>query len=295
MTLSVAVIGTGAIGMDLVNKISLSNKLHCALLAGRNKNSAGLDTAAKLGCATSAGGIDAILAAPKPFDVVFDATNAMSHVQHWKLLRPLGTLLIDLTPSHLGTMIVPTVTGIDTLTEQNVSMVSCGGQASIPILHALSQHFQINNIEVVATVATKTVGRATRINVDEYIETTQLALSTFTGVANTKAIINISPTVPPAMFRVTIFASIIDATAEQVTPVITAAVAAVRVFSAKYSLTGIKVIDGRVSIFIEVMASSNVLPEYAGNLDLINSAAIMVAEQYANHRNKVEKKNDYPN
>lgn len=170
MTLSVAVIGTGAIGMDLVNKIHRSPLLNCQLLAGRNKDSAGLEIAAQLGCPTSASGIDAILAAPKPFDVVFDATNAMSHVKHWELLRPLGTLLIDLTPSHVGKMIVPTVTGTDALADRNVSLISCGGQASIPILHALSQHFVINDIEVVATVASDILGRATRINIDESAE-----------------------------------------------------------------------------------------------------------------------------
>lgn len=279
--------------MDLVNKIHRSPWLHCGLLAGRNKDSAGLEIAAKLGCPTSAGGIDAILAAPKPFDVVFDATNAMSHVRHWALLRPLGSLLIDLTPSHLGKMIVPTVTGTEALTDRNVSLISCGGQASIPILHALSRHFQINDIEVVATVASNILGRATRINIDEYVETTQVALSAFTGVASTKAILNISPAAPPSMFRVTIFADIPGATIEQITPVVSAAAAAVREFSAGYRLTALKVTEGRVSVSLEVTASSKVMPEYAGNLDLINSAAILVAEQYAHSRNKAEVANDY--
>lgn len=279
--------------MDLVNKIHRSPWLHCGLLAGRNKDSAGLEIAAKLGCPTSAGGIDAILAASKPFDVVFDATNAMSHVRHWELLRPLGSLLIDLTPSHLGKMIVPTVTGTEALTDRNVSLISCGGQASIPILHALSRHFQINDIEVVATVASNILGRATRINIDEYVETTQVALSAFTGVASTKAILNISPAAPPSMFRVTIFADIPGATIEQITPVVSAAAAAVREFSAGYRLTALKVTEGRVSVSLEVTASSKVMPEYAGNLDLINSAAILVAEQYAHSRNKAEVANDY--
>ncbi|MFJ3264984.1 acetaldehyde dehydrogenase (acetylating) [Serratia liquefaciens] len=293
MTLSVAVIGTGAIGMDLVNKIHRSPLLNCGLLAGRNKDSAGFELAAQLGCPTSAGGIDAVLASPKPFDVVFDATNAMSHAKHWELLRPLGSLLIDLTPSHLGKMIVPTVTGTEALTERNVSLISCGGQASIPILHALSRHFRINDIEVVATVASNILGRATRINIDEYVDTTQRALSAFTGVANTKAILNISPAAPPAMFRVTIFAGIPGVTKEQITPVLAEAVEAVRGFSAGYSLTALNVSEGRVSISLEVVASSKVMPEYAGNLDLINSAAILVAEQYASYRNKTEGANGH--
>ncbi|EPC5390379.1 acetaldehyde dehydrogenase (acetylating) [Serratia liquefaciens] len=293
MTLSVAVIGTGAIGMDLVNKIQRSPLLHCGLLAGRNKDSAGFELAAQLGCPTSAGGIDAVLASPTPFDVVFDATNAMSHAKHWELLRPLGSLMIDLTPSHLGKMIVPTVTGTEALTERNVSLISCGGQASIPILHALSRHFRINDIEVVATVASNILGRATRINIDEYVDTTQRALSAFTGVANTKAILNISPAAPPAMFRVTIFAGIPGVTKEQITPVLAEAVEAVRGFSAGYSLTALNVSEGRVSISLEVVASSKVMPEYAGNLDLINSAAILVAEQYASYRNKTEGANGH--
>lgn len=293
MTLSVAVIGTGAIGMDLVNKIQRSPLLHCGLLAGRNKDSAGFELAAQLGCPTSAGGIDAVLASPTPFDVVFDATNAMSHAKHWELLRPLGSLMIDLTPSHLGKMIVPTVTGTGALTERNVSLISCGGQASIPILHALSRHFRINDIEVVATVASNILGRATRINIDEYVDTTQRALSAFTGVANTKAILNISPAAPPAMFRVTIFAGIPGVTKEQITPVLAEAVEAVRGFSAGYSLTALNVSEGRVSISLEVVASSKVMPEYAGNLDLINSAAILVAEQYASYRNKTEGANGH--
>ncbi len=293
MTLSVAVIGTGAIGMDLVNKIQRSPLLHCGLLAGRNKDSAGFELAAQLGCPTSAGGIDAVLASPTPFDVVFDATNAMSHAKHWELLRPLGSLMIDLTPSHLGKMIVPTVTGTEALTERNVSLISCGGQASIPILHALSRHFRINDIEVVATVASNILGRATRINIDEYVDTTQRALSAFTGVANTKAILNISPAAPPAMFRVTIFAGMPGVTKEQITPVLAEAVEAVRGFSAGYSLTALNVSEGRVSISLEVVASSKVMPEYAGNLDLINSAAILVAEQYASYRNKTEGANGH--
>lgn len=293
MTLSVAVIGTGAIGMDLVNKIHRSPLLNCGLLAGRNKDSAGFELAAQLGCPTSADGIDAVLASPKPFDVVFDATNAMSHAKHWELLRPLGSLMIDLTPSHLGKMIVPTVTGTEALTERNVSLISCGGQASIPILHALSRHFRINDIEVVATVASNILGRATRINIDEYVDTTQRALSAFTGVANTKAILNISPAAPPAMFRVTIFAGIPGVTKEQITPVLAEAVEAVRGFSAGYSLTALNVSEGRVSISLEVVASSKVMPEYAGNLDLINSAAILVAEQYASYRNKTEGANGH--
>ncbi|GLZ42799.1 acetaldehyde dehydrogenase (acetylating) [Actinokineospora sp. NBRC 105648] len=278
---TVAVIGTGAIGQDLVSKVHNSPVLECALVVGRNPDSAGLRHAERLGYPTTAGGIDAILAAPRPFDVVFDATNAMSHAEHWRLLRPLDTLLIDLTPSKLGQMVVPTVTGTQTPTERNVSLISCGGQASIPIAHALASRFTAAYIEVVSTVASTIAGRATRLNLDEYVATTQQAISAFSGVADTKAILNISPAVPPATFRTAVHAVIPGATTEAVRAVVDAAAEQVRAFAPGYRVTACSVTGDRVVVSVEVTATSEVLPHYAGNLDIINSAAILVAEQHA--------------
>ncbi|MGW5851126.1 acetaldehyde dehydrogenase (acetylating) [Streptomyces sp. NPDC055254] len=277
----VAVIGTGAIGQDLVSKIHRSPVLECALVAGRNPQSAGLRHAAALGYPTTAGGIDAVVAAPTPFAVVFDATNAMSHAEHWRRLQPLDTLLIDLTPSRVGQMVVPTVTGTDAPTVRNVSMISCGGQASSPIAHALAQHFEVEYIEVVSTVASSIAGRATRLNLDEYVATTQHAIATFSGVRDTKAILNISPAVPPATFRTAVHAVVPGADEEAVRTVVAEAAERVRAFAPGYEVLGCAVNGDRVVVSLEVTAESDVLPAYAGNLDIINSAAVMVAEQHA--------------
>ncbi|MCM6778222.1 acetaldehyde dehydrogenase (acetylating) [Nocardia sp. CDC159] len=279
--LRVAVLGTGMIGMDLVHKIHRSALLDCELVAGRNPRSAGLARAAELGCPVSSEGIEAVLAAARPFDVVFDATNAHSHIEHWRRLEPLDTLLIDLTPSKIGQMVVPTVTGTRVPAHRNISLISCGGQASVPIVHALARRFPTRYLEVVTTVASDIAGRATRLNLDEFVMTTQQALSVFSGVADTKAIINISPAVPPATFRVAISAEVPDADAAAVHAVVAEAAEQVRTFAPGYAVTACTVVDERVSISVEVSATSEVMPRHAGNLDIINAAAILVAEQYA--------------
>jgi acetaldehyde dehydrogenase len=280
---AVAVLGTGAIGQDLVSKIHRSGVLDCVLVAGRNPESAGLRYASRLGYPVSVGGIGAIIAASRPFDVVFDATNAISHIDHHELMRPFDTLLIDLTPSRMGQMVVPTVTGMHAPAARDVGLISCGGQASIPVAHALARHFEVAYIEVVSTVASQIAGRATRLNLDEYVTTTQHAITTFSGVRNTKAILNISPAVPPATFRTTVHAIIAGAEPDSglVAAVVADAAAQVRRFAPGYQVIDCAVSGDQVAVCIEVMAVSDVLPGYAGNLDIINSAAILVAEQHA--------------
>ncbi|WP_316524308.1 acetaldehyde dehydrogenase (acetylating) [Kitasatospora brasiliensis] len=279
--LTVAVIGTGAIGQDLVSKIDRSPTLDCRLVAGRNPESAGLRYAESLGYATTAGGIEAVLAAPRPFDVVFDATSAAAHREHWALLEPLGTLVIDLTPSKVGRMVAPTVTGVSPATGRNVNLISCGGQASVPVVHALAAHFPVTYFEVVSTVASESAGRATRMNLDEYVATTGHAVSTFSGVADVKAILNISPAVPPATFRTAVHARIADADPVAVRAVVDKVAEEVRSFAPGYAVVACTAVDDLVTVTLQVMAHSDVLPPYAGNLDIINSAAVMVAEQYA--------------
>ncbi len=279
--ISAAVIGTGAVGQDLVSKIHRSPLLDCTLVAGRSPASAGLQHAARLGYPVSAGGIDAILAAPRAFDVVFDATNAFSHAEHWRRLRRLNTLLIDLTPSRIGQMVVPALTGRQRPSMRNVSLISCGGQASVPIAHALACRFTAEYIEVVSTVASSIAGRGTRLNLDEYVATTRHAITLFSGVRDTKAILNISPAVPPAVFRTAVHAIVPGAAAEPVRAVVADAAKRVRAFTPGYEITACTVNGDRVAVSLEVIADSDVLPRYAGNLDIINSAAIGVAEQHA--------------
>jgi acetaldehyde dehydrogenase len=279
--LSVAVLGAGLIGVDLAAKVMRSDSLDLDLVVGRDSATPGLRQAARLGARTATDGIRSLLDAERPFDVTFDATNALDHAEHAELLEPLGTLLIDLTPSKMGAMVVPTVNGGQALASRDVSMVTCGGQASIPILHAIARRHRIDYVEVVTTAASPSVGHSTRLNIDEYVETTQDAVRDFTGVKDVKAILNLSPARPPAKFRVAMSLLGEDLTTESVRPLVTQAAAGIRAFVGGYDVTACTVNDGRAFIAVEVTAGGGHVPAYAGNIDIINSAALHVAEQYA--------------
>lgn len=279
--LSVAVLGAGLIGVDLAIKVMRSSSLDLRLVVGRDDATPGLRQVAKLGLPTATDGIRSLIDTEDPFDVAFDATNAMSHAEHAEQLGPLGTMLIDLTPSKVGRMVVPTVNGPDALAYRDVNMVSCGGQASIPILHAIARQHRIDYVEVVTTAASLSVGRSTRLNLDEYIETTQDAVRDFTGVKDVKAILNLSPARPPATFRVAMSLLGEDLTAESVRASVADAARGIRAFVGGYNVTACTVNDGKAFIAVEVTASGDRIPRYAGNLDIINSAALHVAEHYA--------------
>lgn len=282
--MKVAVLGAGLIGIDLLTRIQRSPLLDCRLVVGRDEEARGLRSAAELGCPTAANGIESLVAEPSPFDIVFDATNALSHAEHWARLQPLGTTMIDLTPSMVGHMVVPTVNGGDATAYPNVNLVSCGGQASIPILHRLAQRYRCDYIELVTTAATRSVGRATRLNLDEYIGTTQGAVRAFTGVDNVKTIVNLSPARPAAMFRVAISIVAPGLELEPVRLLVGAAADEVRAFVPGYRVTACTVTEERAFVAVEVAASGGRIPRYAGNLDIINSAAVLIAEQHAASR-----------
>ncbi|MFG3191204.1 acetaldehyde dehydrogenase (acetylating) [Streptomyces omiyaensis] len=277
----VAVLGTGVIGQDLVSRIGRSPWLRCGLVAGRDPDSPGLRRAAERGCPTSADGIRAVLASEEPFAVVFDATSALSHAEHARLLAPLGTLLVDLTPSRLGRTVVPAVTGVTPPDSGSVSLISCGGQAAIPVVHALARRFDVRYVEVVSTVASVVAGRATRLNLDEYVATTAEAVTAFSGVSDAKAILNISPAVPPAVFRTAVHAVAPGADPDEVRAVAGETAERVRVFAPGYRVVACTASDGRVVVCVEVTAAGDVLPAYAGNLDIIDAAAVLVAERHA--------------
>jgi acetaldehyde dehydrogenase len=280
----VAVLGAGLIGIDLLTRIQRSPSLDCCLVVGRDDQARGLRSAAELGCSTAANGIESLVTAPDPFDIVFDATNALSHAEHWARLGPLGTRLIDLTPSMVGHMVVPTVNATDATAYANVNLISCGGQAAIPILHRLATRYRCDYIELVTTAATRSVGRATRLNLDEYIETTQAAVRTFTGVDHVKTIVNLSPARPAAMFRVAISMVAPGLELEPVRSLVAAAADEVRAFVPGYRVIACTVTEERAFVAVEVAASGGRIPRYAGNLDIINSAAVLIAEQYAASR-----------
>lgn len=279
--LSVAVLGTGLIGFDLATKVMRSDVLDLRLIAGREAATPGLRQAARLGMPTATRGIQSLLDTESPFDLVFDATNAVLHAEHAEKLSAFGTMFVDLTPSKAGHMVVPTVNSADISAHRDISLVSCGGQASIPILHAITRAHKISYIEVVTTAATLSVGRGTRMNLDEYVETTQEAVRAFTGVKDVKAILNISPARPPATFRVAMSLLGDGISGDSVKPVVSRAAGELRGFVGGFDVKACTVDDGKAFVAVEVTASDERVPRYAGNIDIINSAALYVAESYA--------------
>jgi acetaldehyde dehydrogenase len=286
--LKIAIIGSGNIGTDLLIKVMRSPHLTCTLFAGRNFNSAGMKRASQLGVPISDRGIEAIVADPSICDVVFDCTSAQAHVGHWAKLDALGKTVIDMTPAKLGEFCIPAINAQDCLAtgNGNINMITCGGQSSIPIAAAIGGvHDNIEYIEVASSIASRSAGPATRANLDEYIETTEDALQRFSGARRTKAILILNPANPPIDMQTTIYAKI----AEPDLPAIQAAVAAM-VEKLKSYVPGYQLIvpptveGGRVVTTIKVMGAGDYLPQYAGNLDIINCAAIAMAEKIAEER-----------
>ncbi|MFD4377080.1 acetaldehyde dehydrogenase (acetylating) [Streptomyces sp. NPDC058486] len=273
-----AVLGAGLIGIDLVDKIRRSATLELGLVAGRDRDGLGLRRAAEMGHPTAGGGIRAVVEAG-PFDIVFDATNADSHAEHWAALKPTGTTLIDLTPTGQGTIAVPGVSHHQSADRRHLNLVSCGGQAAIPVLHAIAKHSTPTYIEVVSTGASASAGRATRLNLDQYIATTSTAIRTFTDAREVKVMVNLSPARPAPPFRVAM-----TVLADGIRPAplrtgIAAAARAVRAYTPGFKVTALAVDAGRISVAVEVTASGGRLPRHAGSVDIINAAAVLLAEQ----------------
>ncbi|WP_413754809.1 acetaldehyde dehydrogenase (acetylating) [Streptomyces sp. MMBL 11-3] len=277
--LKTAVLGAGLVGLDLIDKIRRSPRLACALVAGRDSRTPGLRHAAEMGCATTAGGVQALLAAA-PFDIVFDASSAAAHTAHAPLLAGAAPWLLDLTPSNLGLPALPTVNSTEALASRHISLISCGGQASIPLLHAISQTCTPHYVEVVTTAATGTVGPASRLHIDEYIVTTQDAIRAFTGTAHAKVLVNISPAQPPPPFRVTMTVRARDLDAARIHAAAHSAAHAVQSFAAGFAITSCTVTGHKATLSAEVRAPGGRLPSHAGNLHIINAAAVLLAEQH---------------
>lgn len=291
--LKLAILGTGNIGTDLLIKAIHSPLLECTLFAGRNFNSAGMKKANALGIAISDRGIDAILENPSLCDLVFDATSAAAHAVHWEHLRALGKTVIDMTPAKLGTMCVPAINAVECVTTgaANINMVTCGGQSSVPIAYALSQvHPNIDYIEVASSIASRSAGPATRYNLDEYIATTEEALQRFCGVEKTKAILILNPAHPPINMQTTIYAKITNPDIPAIRAKVENMVEQIKIYVPGYELLVPPTFEGgRVITTVKVLGRGDYLPAYAGNLDIINCAAIAMAEMIA-ARHKEERK-----
>jgi len=281
--LKVAILGSGNIGTDLLVKVMRSNLLECTAFIGRNLNSSGMQKALELGVNVSADSIDYIVKNPNCCDLVFDATSASSHLEHEPILKSLNKRIIDLTPAKIGLMCVPSVNLIDSLNEFNVNMITCGGQASIPIAFAIGQtQKDIEYIEVVSTIASRSAGPATRQNLDEYIKTTEDGIKQFSGAKHTKAILNLNPAEPCVNMQTTIFAKTKDPDLSALKEFLTKTVKKIQTYVPGYELILGPIIENdRIVVMVRVKGLGDYLPQYAGNLDIINCAAVAMAEEYA--------------
>jgi acetaldehyde dehydrogenase (acetylating) len=292
--LRVAILGTGNIGTDLLMKVMRSEYLECTLFSGRNFNSAGMRRASELDVKISDKGIEGITSTPEICDLVFDATSAHAHIEHWVHLEKLGKLVIDMTPAKLGKFCVPAIHVDNQLLSgaQNINMITCGGQSSIPIAYALSTvHPEIEYIEVASSIASRSAGPATRANLDEYIEATEEALQRFTGAKKTKAILILNPANPPIDMQTTIYAKIPQANLSAIQQAVTDMVERLKTYVPGYRLIVPPRIEGdRVITTVKVVGNGDYLPQYAGNLDIINCAAIALAEMIAIEKAAKERK-----
>ncbi|HEX5202809.1 acetaldehyde dehydrogenase (acetylating) [Paractinoplanes rhizophilus] len=288
MTVGVAVIGSGNIGTDLMFKVlRTSAELRMVAMAGIDPDSDGLARAKRLGIATTAKGVEGLVALPEFADVgiVFDATSAGAHRHNDEVLKAYPVKVVDLTPAAVGPYVVPPVNLAAHPGERNVNMVTCGGQATVPIVAAVAAVTPVSYAEIVASIASKSAGPGTRANIDEFTETTARALEVIGGAGRGKAIIVLNPAEPPLLMRDTVYC-LCPSSADQAAIVasVEAMVAEVRQYVPGYRLkqeVQFREIDGGllVSVFLEVSGAGHYLPEYAGNLDIMTSAAVRTAER----------------
>jgi acetaldehyde dehydrogenase len=299
----VAIIGSGNIGTDLMMKVArLSATLEMGTLVGIDQGSDGLKRARQLGVPTTAEGVDGFVKMPEFRDIaiVLDATSAGAHKRHNDVLQAYGKRVIDLTPAAVGPYVIPPVNGDAHLDAPNVNMVTCGGQATIPIVHAINRASKVRYAEIVASIASRSAGPGTRANIDEFTETTSRAIEIVGGADRGKAIIVLNPAEPPLIMRDTVYCLSANVDHAAVTASVEEMVADVQKYVPGYRLkqkvqfeeigssrplripemggefTGVK-----VSVFLEVEGAAHYLPAYAGNLDIMTSAALRTAEGFA--------------
>ncbi|AGW90794.1 MULTISPECIES: acetaldehyde dehydrogenase (acetylating) [Cupriavidus] len=298
----VAIIGSGNIGTDLMIKVMRHGRhLEMGAMVGIDPASDGLARAARLGVPTTAGGIEGLLAMEGFGDIriAFDATSAGAHAHHNQLLQQHGVRVIDLTPAAIGPYVVPVVNLDQHLEASNINMVTCGGQATIPMVAAVSRVAKVHYAEIVASISSKSAGPGTRANIDEFTETTSQAICSVGGAARGKAIIVLNPAEPPLIMRDTVFTlsdladeAEIEASIAQMVQAVQAYVPGYRLkqrvqferipASAPLNVPGIGPASGlKTTVFLEVEGAAHYLPAYAGNLDIMTSAALACAERLA--------------
>src|SRR5262249_52923669 len=282
MAMPVAILGSGNIGTDLMYKVLRNDALALVGVAGIDPSSDGLARARVLGIATSDRGIEPLLDELPAVGVAFDATSAHAHVEHAPMLAGRRVRCIDLTPAALGPAVVPEVNLEENLDAPDINLVTCGAQATVPVVAALSQVGPIRYAEVVSTVAARSAGQGTRSNIDEFTTATARSLETLGGASEGKAIIILNPADPPIIMRNTVYAEIGDMHPDQAAAAVRNAISQVAAYVPGYRLVGEPLVaDGQLTVFVEVEGAGDYLPSYAGNLDIMTSAAVRVAERYA--------------
>ncbi|GAA0799606.1 acetaldehyde dehydrogenase (acetylating) [Faecalicatena orotica] len=279
----VAIIGPGNIGSDLMYKVMRSRNLEMSCMVGIVE-SEGIKRAKRLGFETTTKGIETILDRDD-IKIVFDATGAKAHKMHAPLLKAAGKVAIDMTPAAVGPYVVPCVNLESLSDEMNLNMVTCGGQATVPIAYAINRVADSEYTEIISCISSKSAGPGTRANIDEFTETTAKALETVGGADKGKAIIILNPAEPPLMMTNTIHSIVKNPDKKAITGSVNKMVKEIQKYVPGYKLRTPPIMDGnKVTVIVEVEGAGDFLPKYSGNLDIINSAAIEAAEKIAEER-----------
>lgn len=278
-----AIIGSGNIGTDLMYKLEKSDVIEVAAMVGIEPESEGLKRAKERGYQIYSNGIQGVIDNPDIADIFFDATSAKAHINHAKILKDLGKMVIDLTPAAVGPFFSPAVGATDTEKEyKNVNMITCGGQATIPMVYAVNQVADVSYAEIVATIASLSAGPGTRANIDEFTITTLRGIEEVGGADKGKAVIILNPADPPIMMRDTIYCEVKHMDEQKITQSIKEMVKKVQSYVPGYRLKQEPLFDDNmVTIFIEVEGAGDYFPTYAGNLDIMTAAATKVGEDFA--------------
>jgi acetaldehyde dehydrogenase (acetylating) len=280
--LRVLIIGSGNIGSDLMAKVSRSPDLELVGVAGIDPDSPGLARAAAAGVATSSEGLEELLPRIAEVDLAFDATSAYAHAAHAELLAQRGILSVDLTPAALGPAVIPAVNLDSHRDAPDVNLVTCGAQATVPVVAAIAKVAEVPYAEIVSTISARSAGPGTRANIDEFTLSTARSLEQVGGAERGKAIIILNPADPPVLMRNAVYADIPGADHAAVIAAIDEVFGAVSAYVPGYRLTAAPTIaDDVVTILLEVEGAGDYLPSYAGNLDIMTSAAVRVAELHS--------------
>jgi acetaldehyde dehydrogenase len=286
----VAILGSGNIGSDLMYKLKRSPLLRPVLMAGIVPESEGLARARQEELATITDGIEGLLRRKDDFEIVFDATTASAHIRHAPLLAKARKIAIDLTPAAVGPYVIPLVNLDEHVGQNNVNLVSCGGQATVPLVSAMRSASPVEYAEIVATIASKSAGPGTRQNIDEFTDTTARGLERIGGASRGKAIIVLNPAEPPILMRNTIYGIVEEADPEELAKSIEEMVKRIQEYVPGYRLRAKPLIENlpgkqrkKITLYVEVEGAGDYLPRFAGNLDIMTSAAVKVGEEIAKH------------